>query len=75
MDKNDLFKAEFVFITDLDEDKTTTADNWYEHGRSKVLDPSHVPTGDDLRRQLNATQLSHTELSHSPVSQQKQSQV
>ncbi|XP_066468509.1 muscular LMNA-interacting protein [Tiliqua scincoides] len=74
MDRNDLFKAEFVFITDLDEDKTTTTDNGYEHGSSKGLDPSHVTTSDESRRQLNAPQLSHTDLPHSPVNQQKHSQ-
>ncbi|XP_054837572.1 muscular LMNA-interacting protein isoform X2 [Eublepharis macularius] len=72
MDKDDLFQADFVFVTDSDEDKTKMADNSYGRERSQISDTSHVSTRSKSRG--NASQQPHTELFHSSTSQQKQCQ-
>ncbi|XP_053237054.1 muscular LMNA-interacting protein isoform X1 [Podarcis raffonei] len=76
MEGDDLFKAEFVFITDSDEDKNTPLGNGYGHGRSKGLDASCLSPSGESRGHPTAPQLPlHTEISYSSVSQQKQSQL
>ncbi|XP_034965677.1 muscular LMNA-interacting protein isoform X4 [Zootoca vivipara] len=75
MEGDDLFKAEFVFITDSDEDKNTPLGNGYGHGRSKGLDPSCLSPSGESRGHPTAPQLPlNTEISYSSVSQQKHSQ-
>nr|XP_034965675.1 muscular LMNA-interacting protein isoform X2 [Zootoca vivipara] len=76
MEGDDLFKAEFVFITDSDEDKNTPLGNGYGHGRSKGLDPSCLSPSGESRGHPTAPQLPlNTEISYSSVSQQKHSQL
>ncbi|XP_053142392.1 muscular LMNA-interacting protein isoform X8 [Hemicordylus capensis] len=74
MEANDLFKAEFVFITDSDEDKKATVGNSYGQERSKILDTPYMSTSGKSRREMIDPQLSHTELPHNPASQQQPSQ-
>ncbi|XP_053142387.1 muscular LMNA-interacting protein isoform X3 [Hemicordylus capensis] len=75
MEANDLFKAEFVFITDSDEDKKATVGNSYGQERSKILDTPYMSTSGKSRREMIDPQLSHTELPHNPASQQQPSQL
>ncbi|XP_077164936.1 muscular LMNA-interacting protein isoform X6 [Paroedura picta] len=72
MDKDDLFQADFVFVMDSDEDKTTKADNGYRFARSHIVDPAQASTSSESRR--DAPNPPFTELPHSSASQQKQCQ-
>ncbi|XP_061478955.1 muscular LMNA-interacting protein isoform X5 [Rhineura floridana] len=75
MEGNDLFKAEYVFIMDSDEDKSATVGHSYGQGRCKILDAACESAGGESRGHWNAPELSlHTETSYSSASQQKQSQ-
>ncbi|XP_077164905.1 muscular LMNA-interacting protein isoform X2 [Paroedura picta] len=73
MDKDDLFQADFVFVMDSDEDKTTKADNGYRFARSHIVDPAQASTSSESRR--DAPNPPFTELPHSSASQQKQCQL
>ncbi|XP_062981122.1 muscular LMNA-interacting protein isoform X2 [Elgaria multicarinata webbii] len=74
MEGNDLFKAEFVFITDSEEDTKAAAGNGCE--RAKILDASCVSASGASRGQLNASQLPlHMERPYSSTSQQKHAQL
>ncbi|XP_062981121.1 muscular LMNA-interacting protein isoform X1 [Elgaria multicarinata webbii] len=74
MEGNDLFKAEFVFITDSEEDTKAAAGNGCE--RAKILDASCVSASGASRGQLNASQLPlHMERPYSSTSQQKHAQI
>ncbi|XP_061478954.1 muscular LMNA-interacting protein isoform X4 [Rhineura floridana] len=76
MEGNDLFKAEYVFIMDSDEDKSATVGHSYGQGRCKILDAACESAGGESRGHWNAPELSlHTETSYSSASQQKQSQL
>uniref|UniRef100_A0ABM5GFT5 Muscular LMNA-interacting protein isoform X2 n=1 Tax=Pogona vitticeps TaxID=103695 RepID=A0ABM5GFT5_9SAUR len=72
MDRDDLFKAEFVFLTDSDEDTKTALGNGSGGERSKILETSCV----SARGQENVPQLPlHPEPPYSPATQHKQSQL
>ncbi|KAM6459824.1 muscular LMNA-interacting protein isoform 3-T5 [Liasis olivaceus] len=76
MDGNGLFKAEFVLITDSDEDTKAVLGNGYGHESSRILAASHVSSGEEWKGQGNVTQLpQHTDLPCSSASQQKHSQL
>ncbi|XP_063169785.1 muscular LMNA-interacting protein isoform X5 [Candoia aspera] len=75
MDGNDLFKAEFVLITDSDEDTKAILGNGCGHESSRILAASHVTSGDEWKGQGNVPQLpQNTDLPCSSASQQKHSQ-
>ncbi|XP_025026891.1 muscular LMNA-interacting protein isoform X4 [Python bivittatus] len=75
MNGNGLFKAEFVLITDSDEDTKAILGNGYGHESSRILAASHVSSGDEWKGQGNVTQPpQHTDLPCSSASQQKHSQ-
>ncbi|XP_063169758.1 muscular LMNA-interacting protein isoform X2 [Candoia aspera] len=76
MDGNDLFKAEFVLITDSDEDTKAILGNGCGHESSRILAASHVTSGDEWKGQGNVPQLpQNTDLPCSSASQQKHSQL
>ncbi|XP_039176270.1 muscular LMNA-interacting protein isoform X4 [Crotalus tigris] len=75
MDGKDLFKAEFVLITDSDEDTKAILGNGYGHESSEGLAVFHVSSGDECKGQGNVPQMQqHTDLSCSSASPQKPSQ-
>uniref|UniRef100_A0A8D0DQC5 Muscular LMNA interacting protein n=1 Tax=Salvator merianae TaxID=96440 RepID=A0A8D0DQC5_SALMN len=75
--EEDLFKAEFVFIVDSDEDKQVAEDNGYGHENPKTLDTSSSgSTGGESRRFLNMPSLPlHYEPSSSSSNQEKEPQL
>uniref|UniRef100_A0A8D0BY41 Muscular LMNA interacting protein n=1 Tax=Salvator merianae TaxID=96440 RepID=A0A8D0BY41_SALMN len=75
--EEDLFKAEFVFIVDSDEDKQVAEDNGYGHENPKTLDTSSSgSTGGESRRFLNMPSLPlHYEPSSSSSNQEKEPQT
>uniref|UniRef100_A0A8D2IIP1 Muscular LMNA interacting protein n=1 Tax=Varanus komodoensis TaxID=61221 RepID=A0A8D2IIP1_VARKO len=74
MEGNDLFKAEFVFITDSDEDTQAAAGD--DHGGAKISETSCVSVGGESRGQLDAPQVPlQTELPAGSASQQKHAQI
>ncbi|XP_044278036.1 muscular LMNA-interacting protein isoform X2 [Varanus komodoensis] len=74
MEGNDLFKAEFVFITDSDEDTQAAAGD--DHGGAKISETSCVSVGGESRGQLDAPQVPlQTELPAGSASQQKHAQL
>ncbi|XP_078242605.1 muscular LMNA-interacting protein isoform X12 [Pogona vitticeps] len=76
MDRDDLFKAEFVFLTDSDEDTKTALGNGSGGERSKILETSCVSARSESRGQENVPQLPfHPEPPYSPATQHKQSQI
>ncbi|XP_072856526.2 muscular LMNA-interacting protein isoform X4 [Pogona vitticeps] len=76
MDRDDLFKAEFVFLTDSDEDTKTALGNGSGGERSKILETSCVSARSESRGQENVPQLPfHPEPPYSPATQHKQSQL
>ncbi|XP_039176268.1 muscular LMNA-interacting protein isoform X2 [Crotalus tigris] len=76
MDGKDLFKAEFVLITDSDEDTKAILGNGYGHESSEGLAVFHVSSGDECKGQGNVPQMQqHTDLSCSSASPQKPSQL
>ncbi|XP_058032995.1 muscular LMNA-interacting protein isoform X7 [Ahaetulla prasina] len=72
MDGKDLFKAEFVLITDSDEDTQAILGNGYGRESSKGLAAFHVSSGDECKGQENVPQMpQHTDLPCSSASSQK----
>ncbi|XP_058032946.1 muscular LMNA-interacting protein isoform X2 [Ahaetulla prasina] len=76
MDGKDLFKAEFVLITDSDEDTQAILGNGYGRESSKGLAAFHVSSGDECKGQENVPQMpQHTDLPCSSASSQKPPQL
>ncbi|XP_070789032.1 muscular LMNA-interacting protein isoform X2 [Pituophis catenifer annectens] len=76
MDGKDLFRAEFVLITDSDEDTEAILGNGYGHESSKGLTAFHVSSGDECKGQENVPQMpQHTNLPCSSASSQKVPQL
>ncbi|XP_062428906.1 muscular LMNA-interacting protein isoform X2 [Rhea pennata] len=82
MQENDLFKAEFILITDSgEEDEVATASssaqqapNGYGPISARLLAASHVSTGDEARKPPGDLHGSSATPSHSATDQQKQQQ-
>ncbi|XP_062428907.1 muscular LMNA-interacting protein isoform X3 [Rhea pennata] len=80
MQENDLFKAEFILITDSgEEDEVATASssaqqapNGYGPISARLLAASHVSTGDEARKPPGDLHGSSATPSHSATDQQKQ---
>ncbi|XP_026521032.1 muscular LMNA-interacting protein isoform X1 [Notechis scutatus] len=76
MDGEDLFKAEFVLITDSDEDTEAILGNDYGHESSGGLAAFYVSSGDECKGQENVPQMpQRTDLPCSSATSQKPSQL
>ncbi|ETE66804.1 Muscular LMNA-interacting protein, partial [Ophiophagus hannah] len=76
MDGKDLFRAEFVLITDSDEDTQDILGNGYGHESSEGLAAFHVSSGDECKGQENVPQMpQRTDLPCSSATSQKPSQL
>ncbi|XP_070619414.1 muscular LMNA-interacting protein [Erythrolamprus reginae] len=76
MDGKDLFRAEFVLITDSDDDTQAILGNGYGHESSEGLAVFHMPSGDECKGQENAPQMpQHPDLHCSSASSQEPTQL
>nr|XP_060644173.1 muscular LMNA-interacting protein isoform X4 [Anolis sagrei ordinatus] len=76
MDKEDLFKAEFVFFTDSDEDTKAAMRNGYGIERTEHSPTSSISPRSETIRQVNAPQpCLHTDPLYSPSTHPKHAQI
>ncbi|XP_060644149.2 muscular LMNA-interacting protein isoform X1 [Anolis sagrei] len=76
MDKEDLFKAEFVFFTDSDEDTKAAMRNGYGIERTEHSTTSNISPRSETIQQANAPQpCLHTDPLYSPSSHPKHAQL